>query len=281
MLDPIDDAALEAWFAKVVMRDAALPGPHEPAETVPYGPHPEQVADLWLPDDPAGAPVVVSIHGGAYSAEFDRTLNRPLARELVRRGFVVWNIEYRRAGSGRLEETTDDAWAALECLLRRPGLRTERIAVFGHSAGGYLSEWVAAHPAVDLVVPLSPATDLPAVIAAGGDDGGIAQWLGARPEDDPALYEAADVRRRLPAATPHVLVHGDHDAVVDVEQSREHADVVRASGDPCELIELAGEGHYAFLDPAEPASAVLFDLLDTWRRCLDASLISATDIGFG
>lgn len=280
MLDPTDDAALEAWFAEVAVRDAALPGPHEPAETLSYGPHPEQVADLWLPDHPAGAPVVVSIHGGAFMAEFDRTLHQPLARELARRGFAVWNIEYRRAGSGRLAETTDDVWAALECLRRQPGLRTERIAVFGHSAGGYLSEWVAAHPAVDLVVPLSPVTDLPAVIAAGGDDGGIVQWLAATPEDHPALYEAADVRRRLPAGTPHVLVHGDRDGVVDVEQSREHADVVRLSGDPCELIELAGEGHYAFLDPREPACAVLFDVLDQWRPRLDSSPSQSIGIGF-
>jgi acetyl esterase/lipase len=103
-------------------------------------------------------------------------------------------------------------------------------------------------------------------VRSGRDDGGVVQWLGRTPEDDPALYEAADVRRRLPAATQHVLVHGSADRTVDIAQSREHAAEVRGSGDPCELIEIPDEGHYAFLDPREPACRVLYDVLGSWRR---------------
>lgn len=267
MIDPLDDAALEEWFAGVEARDSALPGPSGP-ETVAYGPHPEQRGDLWLPANAIEAPVVVSIHGGAFLAEFDRSLHNPLARELVRRGYAVWNIEYRRAGTGGLAETTGDACAALDCLAGLPGMRTDRVAVFGHSAGGYLTEWVAGHPAVDLAVPLAAVTDLPALVASGTDDGGVGQWLGKLPDEDPALYRRAEVRRRLPANTRHVLIHGTDDRTVDVEQSRSHADVVRAGGDPCELIELRGEGHYAFLDPQEHACGALYEVLGTWRSTL-------------
>jgi acetyl esterase/lipase len=150
-----------------------------------YGPLPDQVADLWLPDGIADPPVVVSLHGGYFADEYRRDLHDAIAAELARRGFAVWNVEYRRAGTGRLTETTDDVWAAVEAA---PG--TGPLAAFGHSAGGYLAEWVASHPRVQHVVPLAAALDLAGVVRAGWDDGAVADWLGAGPDEDPAVYAA-------------------------------------------------------------------------------------------
>ncbi len=63
-----------------------------------------------------------------------------------------------------------------------------------------------------------------------------------------------------------MLIHGTADARVGVEQSRAFAVDARAAGDRTDLIELEGEGHYAFLDPRQPAFEVLYDQLDRWRR---------------
>ncbi|MGZ4570924.1 MAG: alpha/beta hydrolase family protein [Blastococcus sp.] len=233
--------------------------------TIAYGPHRDQVADLWLPEGVVDPPVVVSLHGGYFADEYRRDLHEPIAGELVRRGFAVWNVEYRRAGSGRLRETTDDVWAAVDALGSVPGPAAEQVAVFGHSAGGYLTEWLAPHPRVELVVPLAAAADLAGVVRAGWDGGAVADWLGAGPDDDPALYAAADLYRRLPTGTARVLIHGTADATVGVEQSRSFAAAASGLGDPTELVELEGVGHYEFLDPATPAFEALYLALDRWR----------------
>jgi len=234
--------------------------------TIAYGPHPDQVADLRLPDGVVDPPAVVSLHGGYFADEYRRDLHEPIAGELVRRGFAVWNVEYRRAGAGRLRETTDDVWAAVDALDAVPGLVAEHVAVFGHSAGGYLTEWLAPHPRVELVVPLAAATDLAGVVRAGWDGGAVADWLGAGPDDDPALYAAADLYRRLPTGTARVLIHGTADVTVGVEQSRSFAAAASGLGDRTELVELEGVGHFEFLDPATPAFEALYQALDQWRR---------------
>src|SRR3954447_517354 len=158
--------ALRAWDAERAV--ASVPA------TVPYGDHPDQVADLWLPPEKAlpdvgGPPPGVSIHGAYFMAPYRRALHVPIVHELVRRGFAVWNVEYRRAGTGGgLRETTDDVWAAVDALPPTAG----QVAVFGHSAGGYLAETLAAHPRVDLVVPLAGVLDLAGARPAGGGAGG-------------------------------------------------------------------------------------------------------------
>ena len=231
-----------------------------------YGSSPEQVADLWLPDGARDAPVVASIHGGYFAEPFRRDLHDPIVRELVHRGFAVWNIEYRRAGTGGFAETTGDIWAAVDALPAHLGRSPGPLAVFGHSAGGYLAEWLAPHPAVDVVIPLAAASDLAGVVRAGWDDGAVADWLGAGPDADPDLYEATDLVSRLPAGATHVLLHGTADQVVGVEQSRRLVAAIRKSGDPGTLVELPGAGHYGFLDPRDTAFGVLVDHLETWRR---------------
>ena len=140
-----------------------------------------------------------------------------------------------------------------------------RVAVLGHSAGGYLAETLATHPRVDLVVPLAGALDLAGVVRAGWDGGAVAEWLGAGPDQEPDRYAATDLLPRLPTGTTRVLIHGSADATVGVEQSRAFAAAAAAAGDLTDLIELEGEGHYAFLDPRQPAFETLCSVLERWR----------------
>lgn len=259
MPDPERGPSLAAWLKRLRKCDAGREAPSA-AATVAYGDHPDQVADLWLPPGVTDPPLVISLHGGYFAAGYRRDLHDAIAAELARSGFAVWNVEYRRTGTGSLRETTDDVWAAVDAA---PGDRP--VAVFGHSAGGYLTEWVASHPRVAHVVPLAAALDLAGVVRAGWDRGAVAEWLGAGPDEDPGIYAAADLRRRLPTGASRVLIHGTADDRVGVEQSRDFAVVAAASGDTTELVELEGVGHFEFLDPREPAFEALYRALDTWR----------------
>ena len=81
-----------------------------------YGDDPSQYGELSLPDGtPRG--VVVVIHGGFWKAAYGVELGRPLAADLVERGWAAWNLEYRRVGNGGgTPETFDDVAAGIDLL---------------------------------------------------------------------------------------------------------------------------------------------------------------------
>lgn len=163
-----------------------------PARTLRYGPHREQVADLWLPAGPGPHPTVVSVHGGYFQAAHGRDLHDPMAHRLVGAGIAVLNVEYRRANAGgSFHETTQDVLAAVDLLGSVPDVRLRRgVAAVGHSAGGYLALWAAAHPDVELVVALAAASDLPDCVRGGYDGGGVAHWMGRPPTLTPTATSA-------------------------------------------------------------------------------------------
>lgn len=268
MIDPYDDEALDLWFEALLAWDESRTGlPNLPAKTLRYGVTDSQVLDLWLPSPPDTASnLVVSIHGGYFIPDYSREIHRPLVRELVANGFAVANVEYRVAGQGGgVTESTDDVLAALDAIgTALPDLRT---AIVGHSAGGYLCERVANHPRVTLAVPLSPLTDLVAQAALSSEDADLlAAWVGCSIAAAPELYRTAHPRSAWPTGSPHVLMHGRHDRTVPIAHSENYTRDARKAGEDIRLVEMPDDGHYAVLDPREPAFAALLTILLEWRQ---------------
>src|SRR5579872_7464552 len=87
---------------------------------VAYGPDPLQVAEVWRPDGQGPFPTVLMIHGGCWrSGTGNLHVMDYAAEDLRRRGFAVWNIEYRgvdRPGGG-YPGTFQDVNAAADALL--------------------------------------------------------------------------------------------------------------------------------------------------------------------
>lgn len=128
-----------------------------------------QEADLYLPSDFHGAtaplPIVVLVHGGYWHNQYTRASGLsdmgPLAENLRERGYVVINLEYRRAAcyndgsTGGFPETFNDlvdGVDALSCinnvsnpcsLAASNNLDLSKVVVVGHSAGGHLALWRA------------------------------------------------------------------------------------------------------------------------------------------
>jgi acetyl esterase/lipase len=241
--------------------------------TVRYGDHPDQVADVHLPDGRGNGRVVVSVHGGFFRPRYGRDFHDRANAALVAAGFAVVNAEYRRTGApGTPTATTADVEAVVgvaadlaaappEGRVLRPGL-----AVVGHSVGGYLALWCASRPEVDLAVALCPLTDVVGAAETGVGGTAVPDWVGGGPAELPATYAALDLAERLPTRTPTLLVHGAADEVVPADQSEWYAERARAAGDPCELRLLDGEGHYGVLEPGTPAYACWADVLATWAE---------------
>ncbi len=226
-------------------------------QTYRYGSGPEQEADLYLPNGDGPHPVVVVLHGGFWRARFTRAIMAALAVDLADRGWAAWNVEYRRVGNGGgIPETLDDARAAIEAL---PGVDAEldcdRLVVIGHSAGGQLGLCVADVRSVAAVVSLAGVCDLSSGLLEGIGDDAVREFLGGGLDTRAGAYALADPLGLLPSGVNVLLVHGDADDRVPVEQSRRYERAARAAGDTCELLELPGVDHFALIDPRSQAWA--------------------------
>lgn len=253
MRDPDD---LGEWFKALAAWDASRVGlPQAPLETVRYGGNSDQQFDLWSGSNTGEyREIVIGIHGGYFLQEYDSSLHTAMSRQLAGDGFAVVNLEYRRGVKGR-EATLADLDLALDRVLEL--YHPSTVTVFGHSAGGYLAEIMASRPEIDLAVLLAPVSDLAEASRENWDEGGIAQWLGARPEEDPAIYADAALTSKIAGRARRVVIHGSEDTAVAASQSRSLSAALERAGIPHEYLELPGEGHYGYLDPREPTFETL------------------------
>jgi acetyl esterase/lipase len=245
-----------------------------------YGERRDQFGELTRPaGTQAPWPVAVLIHGGYWRSKYDLRLEDPLVPDLAGRGWAVWNLEYRRLGwrsRGGWPATVEDVAAGIDHLGRLDApLDLARVVAIGHSAGGHLALWAAARRGLPAGAPgAEPAVRLCAAVAQAGvvdlreaarlglSRGAARSLLGGPPGKLPRRYDLASPIERLPLGVPQLLIHGDADDAVPLELSRRYAERARDAGDPCELVELQGCGHFEHLDPSSHAWGVVTGWLE-------------------
>ncbi|MGA2758471.1 MAG: alpha/beta hydrolase [Solirubrobacteraceae bacterium] len=255
-----------------------------PGRTYRYGDdHRCQRAELHLPGGGGPHPVVVTIHGGSWTAGVSKPVMRGLAGDLVRRGYAVWNIEYRRLGRGQgggWPATFADVAAAIDHLdaVAAP-LDLARVTFYGHSAGGHLALWAASRGALGDGAPgAHPRIECEAAVSAAGVNdlaqtyreapgGVVGALMGGGPDAVPDRYAVADPVALIPAPAPVLLVHGTTDVTVSVRRSRNYAQAARTAGANVELIEIAGDAgsHRSHIFPASASWAAVTKWLEIRR----------------
>lgn len=219
-----------------------------------YGPHRQNRADLYVPRDGDGPhPLVVLLHGGYWRAFYGKVVMKPLAADLVRRGYATWNVEYRRIGrrqGGGYPMTFDDVANGIDHVvsLEDPRLALDDVTFIGHSAGGHLALWAAScDRELELrpsrVIAQAPITNL---VRVGEPANAL---MGCEPSDDPDRWAECDPMQLLPVGVPALLVHGEDDATIPVARSREYAEAARAAGDDVTMVEPTPGGHRSHADP--------------------------------
>jgi len=221
----------------------------------------------------------VLIHGGSWRARYGKWLMRGLAADLPRRGWGVWNVEYRQVGErsgggGGWPATFADVAAGVDALADAgPDVNLSRVAVIGHSAGGQLALWAAGPrrlgpgppPRMRFRGVVSQAGVAAMAEAHAGDrDGSVDAVMGGGPDEVPERYDAVDPVGQVPLGAPILLVHGTEDTTVSIRRSRTFAAAARAAGDEVDLVELPGGagGHARHLDPGGEAWAVVVRWLE-------------------
>jgi acetyl esterase/lipase len=260
-----------------------------PGRSYRYGSeHRCQRAELHLPSGAGPHPVVVTIHGGSWAAGVTKVVMRGLARDLTRRGYAVWNIEYRRIGRGQgggWPRTFVDVAAAIDHLgtLAVP-LALDRVTFFGHSAGGHLALWAASRTRLPDGAPgANPRIEpVAAISAAGVNDlarsyrdaprGAVGMLMGGGPDEVPERYALGDPIALAPLAIGVLLVHGTEDATVSVRRSRDYAEAARARGAAVDLIEISGEAgqHRSFIFRDSEGWAAVTRWLESQRNARPA-----------
>jgi acetyl esterase/lipase len=110
---------------------------------VPYASQsPTQCLDIYLPDEGEGPfPVITPIHGGAWMMCDKRDLQQVPMLEGLKRNYAVVSINYRLSPEAIFPAQIYDCKAAIRFIranATKYGFISDRIAVWGGSAGGHL-----------------------------------------------------------------------------------------------------------------------------------------------
>jgi len=246
--------------------------------TEKYGLEAFQEADLYLPTTKHPA-VVCLLHGGFWRMPYGREQLVPMAKDLVSKGFAVWNIGYRRLGAngGGWPGTFNDVILALNHLgsLVQSGIDLDltRVIVAGHSAGGHLALWSAAQPRRNpseievltvkpvATIGLAPVIDLISTFDLGSGDNAVGELLGGSPKDISERYSVSSPQEMLPLGVPQLLVHGTQDDALPIEFARNYARSAHTAGDAIDFVELPDAGHMDYLDLNSEAYSVFYQWL--------------------
>ncbi|MDP9018833.1 MAG: alpha/beta hydrolase [Candidatus Eremiobacteraeota bacterium] len=212
----------------------------------------------YLPPDGTRNPIVFAIYGGAWQTgtpQNDAILNRNLAR----RGYAVFALDYRHAPKYQFPVALQDVHQQVDLITRTAATYradSRRLAIMGHSSGGELAELsvFAPHSKFRALISYSGAVDLakgyevvpiPDPISVRSI---IFKYMGDTPANMPARYRAAtplmQVRAGLP---PTLLIYGTRDHVVDIRYAWKFRDEIRNRGNDVTFLELPWTEH-AFED---------------------------------
>jgi len=240
-----------------------------------YGSDPSQFGDLHLPTGPRRTGTVVLIHGGWWGPKYGADNLDRAAADFAERGWIAWNIEYRRLGlGGGYPETLGDAAAAIDYLATLEEVDTERVVAVGHSAGGHLAAWLAGRSKLAAGVPGSePAIQIVGVISLAGvldlgaaarqkiGNGAAIDLMGGGPDECPERYAVADPLSQVPIPAVVRCVHSRADDRVPFAQSVTYVEAAQSAGQDAHLLEVDG-GHFSIADITSPTWPTIVKTLE-------------------
>lgn len=227
-------------------------------ELVHYEAHDGLPLTAWLYRSVRGedGPAMISLHGGPEAQE--RPVFTPQHQVLVAAGITVLAPNIRgSSGFGHAFVHADDRWGRFDAirdvadsarlLVQRRWCDPSRIAVTGRSYGGYatLMALVRHAPSFAAGVDICGMSDLltfyrdtePWIAAAATTK------YGDPVRDAALLAEVSPLHAADAITVPLLVVHGELDTNVPLNEARQIVARLRELGRPVEYLELAGEGH--------------------------------------
>jgi len=238
--------------------------------------------DVFAPKEkPNGLGIIFCVSGGWFSAK--ENVNANFYKPFLKRGYTVFAVVHGSQPKFTIPEVLDDMHRAVRFIKLHSkdyGVDPERLGIAGASAGGHLSlmqgnAFLPENPKapnpldrassrVAAIACFFPPTDFlnygkPGNIALGG--GTLAAFrppfdFWEREKGTNKLVVIADEERRQEigkaispithvkkASAPALIIHGDADALVPIQQAEVIRDKYKEVGVPFELVVKKGAGH--------------------------------------
>lgn len=226
--------------------------------------------DLVRPRRPNGLAIAVMVSGGWRSGP--EGFHAWMVAPLLRRGYTIFAVSHVSQPEATVMEITEDVNRAVRFIRHRAleyGIDPNRIGVAGGSAGGHLSLLLATRggpgvpeandpvdresSAVQAAAVFFPVTDLLNLGKStenpgdGGPPKSFVKAFGPQAEDPAAWRQVGrdlspiyHVTTRVP---PILILHGDADTLVPLEQSQWFVARVREAGGTIKLVVRHGKPH--------------------------------------
>lgn len=234
--------------------------------------------DLFVPETEKPAPLIVMIHGGGWISG-DRSMYHDEATWYAQHGFACVTVGYRLAPLHTFPAAVADIQAFMAYARengKAHGWNSSQIIALGNSAGGHLSAMAGLAPTrldtqesaqkADAFVAISAITDLrnpndchyPIAMSF------LEQFMGASHFEEPERYKAASPLTYVTEdAPPSLLIHGEADDVVPVEQTRSLYGALTQAGATSELHLLPRQGHSFTLDAWNHIRKLTLEFIET------------------
>lgn len=216
--------------------------------------------DVFKPAKPNGAAIVFMVSGGWVSDHAMLKGYGPgIEKAFGDAGFTIFEVVHGSQPRYKVTEIVDQVRSAVRFVHEHAagyGVDTNRVGVTGISSGGHLSLMIAGSQLspVNAVVAIAPPTDLDNWGKQGfvfSDDPILSTFipalgLGPKPsrDDIAALAEKMSPISLVSSAYPPVLiVHGDNDKIVPLQQAQSMDAALGKAGVDHKLVVIPGGGH--------------------------------------
>lgn len=213
-------------------------------------------------------PLVVFVQGSAWRKQ-DIYCAIPNLSHIASKGYVIASVEIRDTDIARFPAAVEDVKCAIRFMRKNAdkyGIDTDNVAVWGDSSGGHLSLMTGLtigeydnglyseeSDAVSAVVDYYGVSDILTlgkyndILDHDSADCPEGLFIGGRVKDNVELAKKAsplhqDLDKKLP---PFLIIHGDSDNVVHVNQSIEMYKALKEHGQKAILYKVVGADHGA------------------------------------
>jgi acetyl esterase/lipase len=248
--------------------------------------------DLYQPAGASGGPLLVWLHGGAWESGTKTAIPAAVVG-LTGRGYTIASVDFLPASAARFPAQVLEIKAAVRFLraqARTYGYDASRIAIMGASSGahlaalvgtsngeaeleGALGEHLDQSSAVQAIVSYFGASNLTTILqqstpfGVGVRQPALIRLLGGLPSDVEPLAKLASPVFHVDASDPPLLLlHGDQDRQMPINQSHELEGAYERQGLDVDFIVVHDAGHGGDEFYAQGHLQRLIDFLDSELR---------------
>ena len=222
-------------------------------------------------------PLVVNVHGGPSAACGSSWDTKVMGAESAMGYFAFCPNPRGSYGQGEAFTRGNvkdfgggdfrDIMAGVDAILKHYPVDSRRLGLRGHSYGGYMTMWAETQTLrFAAAVAGAGLSDWLSYYGVNDIDEWMIPFFGASVYEDPAVYAKSDPMHFVRSVkTPTLILVGDSDGEVPMEQSVEWWHALQAMKVPVQMVVYPHEGH-VFVKPADARDYFVrtLDWFDEW-----------------